>query len=90
MNRESLKDVFAWSSLLAATIALGVIVFVKWKFVFEWGNFAQALVLISLITGFASIGLALLSFPRIPGIVALVMCAFTAYMFFGTQIYVLS
>jgi len=72
---------------MAATIGVGVIVFVKWWFVFESGNLAGGLVLTSMICGCFSLVLALLSFPRIQNIVALIMCAFLAYLILFTPIY---
>ena len=90
MNRGGFKELLTWSSLFAATISFCVIAFVKWRSVFESGTIAGLLVLISLVAGLISIILALFSVPRIPSLVALMLCGVVVYIMLFTRLYGLS
>jgi hypothetical protein len=90
MNFKKLRVIFGPLSVGLAAISLLLIVYVKWRFVFESGNEAATLVLVSLIAALVAFVLALISMPRLLAIGTFVMVIIVLYTIFFTSLYALS
>ncbi len=73
-----------------AIASLVVILYVKSKSVFDSGNLAATLVLVSLVSAIVALLLALLSLPDRLGILSIAVVILLAYLIFFTRLYGLS
>ncbi|HLM01706.1 MAG TPA: hypothetical protein VK400_11680 [Pyrinomonadaceae bacterium] len=90
MSWNDFKEHSKWLSQLSAAVSLIILVYVKSKGVFDDGNFAGKLVLISLIAAILTFIFGVMSLPRRQSFVALGIFGFVAYCFLFTQLYALS
>lgn len=79
MNYATCKKVAPWLGLMTASIAVITIVFVKWKFVFESGNVAGKLILISIVAATLTLVFAVITLPRWQGWIGLLVVSYVAY-----------
>ena len=90
MNYRTIKDHSKWLSQVSALTSLVVIVFVQSKFVFDSGNFAATLVLISLVAAVFTFVFGVIALPRWQGFVALGIFSYVTYCILFTRLYALS
>ncbi len=90
MSWNNFKEHSLWLSQLSAAVSLIIVVYVKSKGVFDNGNFAGKLVLISMIAAILTFVFGIISLPRWQGFVALGIFSFVAYCFLFTQLFALS
>ena len=81
------NDIMKWSSVATSLISLLIIIFVKSKYLFESGNFAGKLVLLSMITALVSVILSIMVLPRWQGIISLLIAFCSGYLILFTPLY---
>ncbi|QQS42806.1 MAG: hypothetical protein IPM63_07700 [Acidobacteriota bacterium] len=79
-----------WLSLSLAMVSLIIVVYVKAKWHFESGNFAAALLTISLISAVLALILGVGGLPKRVAFLTLGIVAIWAFLFFFTRLYVLA
>ncbi len=87
MSRTSFREFAKWPSLISATLALGIIIFVRTKDVFASGNTAGMLVLVATIVALFALVFAVAAFPRWPAVMAVVVLAYVAYCLLFVSMY---
>ena len=90
MDYKTFEFYSKWLSQISAAIALITIIFVKSKFVFDSGNTAGNLILISIIAALLALVLGIVSLPRWQGLVAIAIFSYVAYCILFTPIYVIT
>jgi hypothetical protein len=79
-----------WLSLIMAGLGIGLLSFVKLKFVFESGNTAQTLVFISMFAILCAFVFGIVTLPRWQGFVAIAAALVSTCMLLFTRLYGLS
>ena len=87
LSLQSLRKYFPWPSLATAVVSLGIIVFVRTKFIFDSGNTAGMLLLIAMFTALLTLIFGIASLPRWQGFVALVIFGIVAYFILFERLY---
>ena len=87
MNYQTFKKHSKWLSQISAVTSLIVIVYVQRKFVFDSGNIAATLVLISLIAAIFTFIFGFIALPKWQGFVALGIFGYVAYCILFTRLY---
>ena len=90
MNYKTFKRHSKWLSQVSAAASLITTVFVQSKFIFESGNTAGKLVIISMITAVFSFIFGVASLPHWQGFVALAIFSYVAYCILFTSLYAIS
>ena len=88
MWKQGTREWIKWVGLASAIISLGAISYVKFKFVFEFGNAAGKLLLLSLVTGCVAVVLGIYEFRRWQSWVSLSLVGVVAYIILSPPIYV--
>lgn len=84
------QNVSKWLCFAIGFVGSGVLFYVKAKGIFESGDYAQTLVLISLVATAVAAILSAISLPRWQGFVGLLIAIITGYFLLFTQLYGLS
>ena len=87
MSRKSFKEVAKWTSLVWAAIALGLVLYVRTKFIFDSGNTAGMLVLVAMVAAVFTLIFGVAALPRWQGFLALAAFVAVAYFIFFTRLY---
>ena len=75
-----------WLSQISGAVFLITYAYMRSKFIFESGDTAGGLLLISMIAALLTFGFGVMSLPRWQGFVGLAICAYALYWFvFGTH-----
>jgi hypothetical protein len=85
-----LKEQAKWYVLASGALFLLVSTYLRVKFVFESGNLAGALLLVSMILAVLTFVFGLLSLPRWQSWVAFAISGYALYWLFFTRLYALS
>ena len=87
MGRSPFRTFSKWPSLIAALIALGIVIFVRTKDVFESGNTAGTLKFIATIIALLGSVFGIAALPRWPAILALLVLGYVAYCLVFVSLY---
>ncbi|MGH9968076.1 MAG: hypothetical protein ACREBG_09625 [Pyrinomonadaceae bacterium] len=87
MSLRGFREYSKWLSQVSAAISIIVVVFLRSKFTFEFGNTAGMLVLVAMITSLLTLIFGVAAVPRWQGFVALVIFVLVAYYIFFEQLY---
>ncbi len=90
MDLKRIRRRFSWPAFVLAITSLLLVLYIESKAVFDSGNLAGVLVLVSLATAILALVLALLSLPSRLGMLAIAVVIVVTYLIFFTRLYGLS
>ena len=86
----ALREKARWLSQITGVIFLLIHAYIRGKFIFESGNAAGMLLLISMVAALLTLVFGILSLPRWQGFVALGITAYAFYWFFFCRLYAIT
>ena len=90
MSLKSFRNRAPWLSLITGAVFLAIHIYIRSKFIFESGNTAGRMLLITMIAALLTFVFGLFSLPRWQGFVALAISAYAGYWFAYGPLYAIS
>jgi hypothetical protein len=90
MSLTSFRNKARWLSLITGIIFLAIHFYMRHKFIFESGNAAARLLLISMIASLLTFVLGLFALPRWQAFIALAISVYAGYWFAYGPLYAIS
>ena len=90
MSLTSFRNKARWLSLIAGAVFLGIHFYMRHKFIFEDGNAAGRLLLISMIAALLTFVFGLFALPRWQAFIALAISVYAGYWFAYGPLYAIS